>query len=65
VDQTNSNVFFSKHKSKSNPDPAKGIKTSLLILWEAAGARIKKIQNPVHAHQRLSLSGLPVGYPAR
>jgi len=44
-------TFFSVNtKSKSNPDPATGKKTSLLILLEAAGVRIQKIQNPVHAH---------------
>ena len=42
VNQTNSNVLFSKHKSKSNPDPDKGMKTSLMILLEAAGAGSKK-----------------------
>jgi len=42
--------IYSKHKSKSNPDPATGKKTSLLILLEAAGVRIQKVQNPVHAH---------------
>ena len=39
-----------KTKSKSNPDPAAGKKTSLLILLEAAGVRLEKIQNPDHAH---------------
>ena len=36
-------TFFSVNtKSKSNPDPATGKKTSLLILLEAAGVRSKK-----------------------
>jgi len=49
--QPNKLTFFSVNtKSKSNPDPVTGKKTSLLILLEAAGARIQKIQNPVHAH---------------
>jgi len=39
-----------KTKTKSNPDPAIGKKTSLLILLEAAVVGIPKIQNPVHAH---------------
>ena len=44
-------TFFSVNtKPNSNPDPATGKKTSLLILLEAAGVRIQKIQNPVHAH---------------
>jgi len=34
--------------TKSNP--ATGKKTSLLILLEAAGVWIQKIQNPVHAN---------------
>ena len=42
--------FLVNTKSKSNPDPASGKKTSLLILLEAAGVRIQKIRNPVHAH---------------
>jgi len=44
-------TFFSVNtKSNSNPDPATGKKTSLLILLEAAGIRIQKIPNPVNAH---------------
>jgi len=40
-----------KTKSKSNPDPATGNKTSLLMLLEATGVQIQKVQNPVHAHR--------------
>jgi len=42
VKQTTNNVFLVKTKSKSNPDPVPGKKTSLLILLEAAGVRFPK-----------------------
>jgi len=48
VKQTTRNIFSVKIKSKSNPFLEN--KTSLLILLEAAGVRIQKVQNPVHAH---------------
>jgi len=48
VKQRISNVF--SVKTKSNPDPVARMITSLLILLEAAGVRVQKIQNPVLAH---------------
>jgi len=48
VKQTTSNVFSANTKSNSTPATAK--KTSLLILLEAAGVLIQKIQNPLHVH---------------
>jgi len=41
-----------------NPDPATGKKISFLILLEAAGVRIKKTQNPVHAHLCCSITDM-------
>jgi len=37
-------------QSKSNPNPAIGKKTSLLIVLEATGVRFQKVQYPIHAH---------------
>jgi len=45
-----SQTILHQQITKSSPDPVLVKKTWIRILQDAAGVRIRKIQNPVHAH---------------